>query len=179
MQEITTIARPYAEAVFETAKSESDFSSWSTTLELLSVIVSNEDMQAVMSNPRVDKAVLKEIVFHACGDKVASKTCRNFIEVLIDAGRLPQAGAIKRLFEQKRAAAEGTAKVEVISAYPLEDDQEAAIATSMEKRLGKKVDIESRVDESLIGGMVIRSGDSVIDASLSGRLASLNNEFLN
>lgn len=176
MQENITIARPYAQAVFETAVAESDFDSWSKMLELLKAIVSDKDMQAVIGNPRVEKSTLLEIVLHVYGDKV-KQSGKNFIQVLIEAGRLSLAPSIFDLFEEKRAASEGVANVEVVSAFPLEETQENEIASIMGKRLGKKIVINTRVDESLVGGAVIRSGDSVIDASVVGRLQALGSEF--
>ena len=177
MQENITIARPYAEAAFDTAKSESAMDAWSAMLEILSSIANDKDMQSLISNPRVEKSVLQDIVSEVCGDKVSSQSCKNFIQILIDAGRLMQAPEIHQLFELERAEQEGSAKVEVIAAFPLEQNQQDDIANSMEKRLGKKVVINTEIDESLIGGVVIRSGDSVIDASVKGRLTSLTNEF--
>lgn len=177
MQENITVARPYAEAAFDTAQSESDLVSWSSMLEILGLIAADQDMQSLISNPRVEKSVIHEIVSEICADRVTKQTCKNFIQILIDAGRLLQAPEIHQLFEHKRADAEGTAKVDVISAFPLEQEQQDDIARSMEKRLGRKVAINTRIDQSLIGGIVIRSGDSVIDASVKGRLTALSNEF--
>lgn len=177
MQENITIARPYAEAALDTAKEESAMDTWSSMLEILSLIAKDKDMQMLISNPRVETSVIHEIVTEVCGDKVSNQSCKNFIQILIDAGRLEQAPEIQQLFELERAEQEGSAKVEVLSAFPLEQSQQDEIAAAMEKRLGKKVVINSEIDESLIGGVVIRSGDSVIDASVKGRLTSLTNEF--
>jgi len=74
------------------------------------------------------------------------------------------------LFEKLRSEAEGVATIEVISAYALEDSQQENIKQIMAKRLGRDVELTTRVDETLIGGAVIRTGDSVIDASVRGRL---------
>ena len=176
MQENLTIARPYAQAVFETAQAESDFASWSSMLEILKLIVENEQMQSVIGNPRVENSTLLDIVNSVCGDKVSASR-KNFVQVLVEAGRLSLAPHISELFEEKRAEAEGVANVDVVSAFPLEEAQQNQISSVMEKRLGRKVVINTSVDESLIGGAVIRSGDSVIDASVAGRLEALGNEF--
>ena len=170
MQETITIARPYAEAAFETAVAESELGAWSTMLEILSLIAQDNDMKTIISNPRVEKSVIREIVLEVCGDKISSRTCKNFIQILIDADRLSLATEIYNLFEAMRSEAEGVADVEVISAFPLEQQQQDDIAKTMEQRLGKKIAINTSIDESLIGGIVIRSGDSVIDASVKGRL---------
>ena len=145
-------------------------------LNLLSVIVSDDNMNAVINNPKLSSEQLHQFIADIGGDKF-SQTGKNFIQILIDAGRISIAANVFELFEQKRAAAEGISDVDVISAYPLDDAQVNTISESISKRLGKKVDVNTEVDKDLIGGIVIRAGDSVIDASLRGRLKELNSVF--
>jgi len=176
MLEKTTIARPYANAAFDQAIDESKLSEWSAMLNLLSVIVSDDNMSSVINNPKLSSEALCQFISDIGGDKF-SQTGKNFIRILIDAERIGLATEVFELFEQKRAVAEGISDVEVISAYPLDDVQVNAISESISKRLGKKIDIDTDVDKDLIGGVVIRVGDSVIDASLRGRLKELNSIF--
>lgn len=178
MQEKTTIARPYAQAVFETASEESKLSEWSEMLGLLDAVVSDAQMQTVLSNPKLDAAALTEFVLGVCGESL-NETGSNLVKVLADAGRLAIVPEINNLFEQLRAEAEGVIEVSVTSAYELAADQQAAISEVMAKRLGRKVEITSDVDDSLIGGVVIRAGDSVIDASVKGRLKALATQMTN
>jgi F-type H+-transporting ATPase subunit delta len=176
MLEKATIARPYANAAFDQAIDESKLSEWSAMLNLLSVIVSDDNMNNVIGNPKLSSEQLYQFFADIGGDKF-SQTGKNFIRILIDAERIELATDIFVLFEQKRAAAEGISDVDVISAYPLDDAQVNAISESISKRLGKKIDINTEEDKDLIGGVVIRAGDSVIDASLRGRLKELNSIF--
>ena len=176
MLEKATIARPYANAAFDQAIDESKLSEWSAMLNLLSVIVSDDSMGAVINNPKLSSEQLYQFITDIGGDKF-SQTGKNFIRVLIDAERIGLAAEVFELFEQKRTAAEGISDVEVISAYPLDDAQVSAISESISRRLGKKIDINTDVDKDLIGGVIIRVGDSVIDASLRGRLKELNSIF--
>ncbi|MBM2830816.1 MAG: H(+)-transporting two-sector ATPase [Gammaproteobacteria bacterium] len=176
MQENTTIARPYARAVFEQAQEEGDLQEWSVMLQLLKLIVSDPAMQSVIKNPRLEREKLAELILDICG-KHLTESGRNFVNLLVDAGRISVAPQIHALFEEKKDRAEGVAGVEVISAYPLDDNQQEKIKKIMAKRLGKKIDITTRIDKSLIGGAVIRAGDSVIDASLKGRLKQLSHNF--
>lgn len=176
MLEKATIARPYAEAAFAQALEEGKLSDWSNMLGLLSMIVSDNNMRGVINNPKLDNQQLCQFIVDICGDKL-SKSGENFVKVLIEAERIGLASEVFSLFEQKRAAAEGISDVDVISAYPLDDAQVNAISESISKRLGKKVDINTEEDKGLIGGVIIRAGDSVIDASLRGRLKELNNIF--
>ena len=176
MLEKATIARPYAEAAFAQALEEGKLSDWSVMLNLLSVIVSDDNMRSVISNPNLDGEQLCQFIVDICGDKL-TETGVNFVKVLIDAERIGLANEVFSLFEQKRAAAEGISDVDVVSAYPLDAAQVTAISESISKRLGKKIEINTEEDRDLIGGVIIRAGDSVIDASLRGRLKELNNIF--
>jgi F-type H+-transporting ATPase subunit delta len=176
MLEKATIARPYANAAFDQAIDESKLSEWSAMLNLLSVIVSDDSMYAVINNPKLSSEALYQFFSDIGGDKF-SQTGKNFIRVLIDAERINLAAEVFEIFEQKRTATEGISDVEVISAYPLDNAQVNAISESISKRLGKKIDINTEEDKDLIGGVIIRVGDSVIDASLRGRLKELNSIF--
>ena len=178
MIENATIARPYAQAAFEQAQEEGQLKQWSEMMETLSHIVSDSQMRSLIRNPKLSKERLTQLVLDICGDTF-SKTGTNFVRILIDAGRLSIASKIFELFEDKRSDAEGVTEIHVITAYPLSDEQKMKITEVMAKRLGKKVEVVSEVDESLIGGAVIRSGDSVIDASIKGRLQDLTNVFAN
>lgn len=176
MQENITIARPYAGAVFELAQEKGDLQKWSTMLQVLALVVSDSHMQVVIDNPRIEDKQLTDIVIDICGEHL-NEEGRNFVSILIDAGRLHIMPQIRRLYEEKKADSEGIAGVEVISAYPLEADQQEKIKQVMAQRLEKKIEITTQVDKTLIGGAVIRSGDSVIDASLRGRLRQLGYSF--
>lgn len=176
MQENITIARPYASAVFELAQQESNLKKWSGMLQILNLVVSDDNMQQVIKNPKVDHDQLAGIVIDICGGEL-DKYGKNFVKTLVNAGRLTLIPYIYKLYEARKAEAEGIAEVNVISAYPLEGEQQSRIKHVMEKRLGKKIEITTKVDETLIGGAVIRAGDSVIDASLRGRLKQLGHNF--
>jgi len=174
MQENITLARPYAVAAFEQARDEGRLQDWSAMLRILSLVVSDPQMQILLDNPRVNSAILMDTVFGICSNYL-SDSGKNFVKVLVNSRRLSLATQIYMLFEQRRMDAEGIAEVEVVSAYPLESVHQQKIADAMAKRLGRKIEISTRIDKSLIGGAVIRAGDSVIDASIRGRLKQLGN----
>lgn len=176
MLEKATIARPYADAAFTQALEEGKLVDWSTMLNLLSVVISDNNMRGVINNPKLSYEQLYQFIVDICGDTL-SKTGKNFVRVLIDAERIGLAANVFSIFEQKRIAAEGISEVDVISAYPLDDAQVSVISEAISKRIGKKVDINTEEDKDLIGGVIIRAGDSVIDASLRGRLKELNSVF--
>ena len=173
MQENITSARPYARAVFEQASADGELILWSTMLHFLGRIVADPLMRVLTKNPKISHEQLTGIVLDICGGHVHEKG-RNFVRILVESGRLSVAKQISILYEELKAEAEGIAGVEVISAYPLEDKQRELIKQVMTKRLCKKIVVTTHVDQSLIGGAIIRAGDSVIDASLRGRLQQLS-----
>ena len=177
MQEKTTIARPYAQAVFELAQESGNIEEWSSVLALLDQIVSDSQMRQLFNNPKVSHQQLQDLVIEIGGEAL-SVQAQNFVKILVAASRLQYAPQITQLFAEMRADAEGTVDVEVISAYEMDDAQQNSIAERISTRLGKKVKISSTVDQSLIGGAVIRAGDSVIDASVRGRLTELGNDLV-
>jgi F-type H+-transporting ATPase subunit delta len=174
MQADITAARPYAQAVFELARDAGSFTQWTAMLELLELVVADRQIHTLLGNPTIKKEVLAQLVLDVCGSRLTDHG-RNFVSVLAAAGRLGLVPHIKVLFEQQRIEAEGVANVEIISAWPLEEKEKQQIAAAMARRLGRKVTTSTRVDKQLIGGVVIRAGDAVIDASITGRLRQLGN----
>ncbi|MDE0158003.1 MAG: F0F1 ATP synthase subunit delta [Gammaproteobacteria bacterium] len=177
MLENSTIARPYATAVFELAQETGRVQEWSATLELLGMLAADSAMRQLMTNPKVSRDQLRDLVFDVCGDGLDGPG-RNLARLLVQGDRLQYTQNIKTQYEQMRAAAEGKVDVEVVTPYSLDEQQQAGIAESISERLGKQVNIKTSVDEALIGGAVIRAGDSIIDASLRGRLSELHNELV-
>jgi F-type H+-transporting ATPase subunit delta len=145
---------------------------WSDQLRLLAAVVADPAMKAVIADPRVPKGKLADLVLSVGGDLFAPPM-RNLVQVLAENQRLSLTQTIVSMFEEERARAQRQEKVTVLSAYPLEAAHEEAIARAMRARLGCDVAIDTSVDPSLIGGVVIRAGDRVIDASIRGRLGQL------
>lgn len=177
MAEVSTIARPYAVAAFKQAKEEGKLGEWSGMIETLATIVADPLMKGLIANPRVKRNQLADLVIDV-GGKSLSDTGKNFVRVLAEKGRLGYLPDVRRMFEGKRAESEGRSQVEVRSAFELNDNQKKKITSAMSKRLGTDIDLSVKVDESLIGGVVIRAGDLVIDASLRGRMSRLANTLL-
>lgn len=176
MLENAAIARPYARAVFEHAAETGQGAAWSEALELLDLFVSDPAGRRLVANPRVSRERLAELIFDIGGERF-SAPAGNLVKTLIQAGRLPYAPHIKAQYERMCAAAKGTVDVTLVTAYPLDDGQREDLAAALRRRLGRQVNITATVDETLIGGAVIRTGDSVMDASLRGRLARLRNHL--
>ena len=174
MAEQRTIARPYAQAVFELAQEQKNLKGWSTALETLSNVASNEDMRSLMGNPRLTREQLADTVIDLCGSTLFESS-KNFVRLVVENDRLEIMPAIREVFEQLRAVAESTLTAEVVSAFPINKEQEKSISKALQQRFKREIALTTRVDENLVGGVVVRAGDYVIDGSVVGQLDQLRN----
>jgi F-type H+-transporting ATPase subunit delta len=134
-------------------------------------------MRTVLTDPRIGRPQKEKLIFDI-GGSALTPASKNLVRVLLDGGRILVTPAIAALFEEMKARTEGKVDVNVTSAYALESEQESIIAAAVKRRVGKDVSISTTIDPSLIGGVVIRIGDTVIDASLQGRLKQLATRFI-
>jgi len=174
MAENSTVARPYAKAAHEIAQERGNVDAWSTLLDIGATAAADEGFQRLLASPAHTESELADLLIGICGEH-ADEFGRNFFRVLAENGRLGYLPDIRAEFERLRAEAENIVDVEISSAVPLSDDQRERYATSLRQRLGKTVRLHCEIDESLIGGAIIRAGDLVIDGSLRGRLDRLAN----
>lgn len=172
MAENITIARPYAQAIFSLAQEQGDLKGWSEMLQFAAAVAADEEMVAVIDSPRFDSGQLADLFIEIGGDKL-NDAGKNMIRVLAENDRLSVLPEVAELFEAERAAVEGTIVAEVTSATALNDAQKQSIAEALKKRLGRDVTLECQIDESLLGGAIIRAGDVVIDGSVVGKLEKL------
>jgi len=170
--ERTTLARPYAEAVFRLASERKTLAAWSEMLGFAASVACDPQMSRLIDNPRVPRARFVEFFLDVCGKKL-DKDGGNFIRLLAENRRVPLLPEIAVLFEQLRAHAESRVDAEVISATAVGTEQLKTIAAALKKRLGRDVNLATRLDPSLVGGIVIRAGDLVIDGSVRGKLKAL------
>lgn len=171
MAESLTIARPYAEAAFQIARDTQALPSWSDALARLAVVAGTEAARELIGNPRLTV----EQVATLCADVAGSVTeqQKNFVRLLADNDRIAVLPEVARLFEGLRNEFEGVLEAQVSSAFPLNDEQVADIVGTLEKKYGRSVKVSVNVDADLIGGVSIRIGDEVMDASVRGKLAQL------
>ncbi|MET0104685.1 MAG: F0F1 ATP synthase subunit delta [Sedimenticola sp.] len=174
--ETTTIARPYAEAVFARAQESGKLAEWSEKLAFLAEAVADPALAGLIVNPKVDQDALTGLMLDVCGDHFDEEG-QNLVKLLVQNDRLQIAGDIATLYEVLKAESEKVLNVHVRSAYALEANQEKQIADALKDKLGREITITSEQDESLIGGVHIRAGDMVFDGSVSGRLQQLANEL--
>lgn len=172
MAETATIARPWARAVFETAQSSNTFQQWSELLARLAEVVADDTMRVAIGHPAVTPEQLADVVNDVIGE-VIGDAGRNFVRLLAAYRRLGVVPAIAEAYREMRAAAENRVEVDVVSAAELDAGQKQQIAAALKKRLGKDIDLSCSVDDTLLGGAVIRAGDMVIDDSVRGKLDRL------
>ena len=172
MSELATLARPYAEAVFKRAKETDTAEQWSDNLGFLAITMQNESLAAAADNPKVEKSRLVGLLLDI-GQGYLSNEGINFVRLLVENKRLKLVSYIRELFESYRADDEGYIEAEVRTAFPLTEEDEKQLAETMENVLKRKVQFNVEEDRSLIGGVIVRAGDTVIDASVSGQLQKL------
>jgi len=176
MAERTTLARPYAEAVFSLAKEKNALVAWSELLQMIAVIVTDNAMTAMIDDPDVAREKIVEITADICGESIDEQGV-NFIRLLLENDRMSLMPEIDILFDQLKADAEGCIEAHVTTAYALTAKQSNAIAAGLNKKLGREVNVISEVDKSLVGGAVIRAGDLIIDGYVSGYLRELSSQL--
>ncbi|MES9854485.1 MAG: F0F1 ATP synthase subunit delta [Candidatus Thiodiazotropha sp. L084R] len=172
----TTIARPYAEAVFAHADEKGNLELWQEMLTFLSTIVEDEAVSKIVRNPLVDQQAMTDLLLEIAGGRV-NEEGSNLIRLLVQNRRLQVLPEINVLFEELKADKEKVMNVHVTSAYALKPAQEKLIAEALKAKLGRDVTITSEKDTDLIGGVHIRAGDMVIDGSVRGKLQQLANEL--
>jgi F-type H+-transporting ATPase subunit delta len=172
MAELVTIARPYAEAAFKLARDARSLERWSEMLALIEAVVTDESIASRIGDPSVDERALESVMLGALGERLDGPG-RNFVQLLIENGRLDVVSHVRTLFEAQRREHEGVVEAKIISALPPDDSQTAALIAALEKKYGRKVNAQVEVDPELIGGARIVVGDKVIDATVRGRLDAM------
>ena len=183
MADNNTIARPYAQAVFEVASENKALDELERSLQAGKDLLGDGRVGAFLSNPALDdeqrleflqalfaKAVGKDSVFAG-----GSQHGTNLLKLLLENGRINVLPEIAEQFEALKAQIENSVDVVVTSATALSSGQQQAMAAALEKRLGRSINLETEIDENLIGGAVIKAGDVVIDGSLRASLDGLAN----
>lgn len=172
MAELITLARPYAKAAFDVAMVESGLEKWSKMLAILARVADHETVATMLSSPSLVAEQMAQSLIDVCGDEVDSKG-QNFIHLLAENKRLKLLPEISSLFEILKANQEESVDVEITTAFEISSEVADKLAKALKTRLQREINLATRVDQSLIGGAVIRAGDTVIDSSVRGKLSKL------
>jgi F-type H+-transporting ATPase subunit delta len=175
MSNQTSIARPYAKAAFHHALESNQLLAWSTWLQTLKQVVAHPMFHALINNPTITQEQLAEFTIAMAHDlkMTCSAMQSNFIRLLAKNKRLSVLPAIAFQFDALRAEQERTLTVNVTSFAPLTTAQQQQLIDSLSRRLQRQVTLQENVDASLLGGVVIRANNLVIDGSVKGQLIKL------
>ncbi|MEM7218361.1 MAG: F0F1 ATP synthase subunit delta [Pseudomonadota bacterium] len=178
MAENATMARPYASAAFDVAKGSQELGRWSRALGFLAAACDQASVRELFESPNFDAPVKAQKLIDVVADELDDRT-RRFVQVLASNKRLALLPEISTQFEILRAAEEQQIDVHVTSAQALTPEQELLLSEALYRKFQRKINMTHDVDAELLGGAVIRAGDTVIDGSLSGRLRKLAETVLN
>jgi len=184
MDEIRTVARPYAKAVFELAAASGTLAEWSGFLKECSELLKNNEIKALIKAPGQNKKNIAEVFYGiAARDAEAhdssQKQFLNLIQTLSVNGRLNIISELHKQYSQKKRESEKTAEVTLTTAMPVDQKELKKITQALEKKLGNKIDLKVTIDKSLIGGAVIQSGDHMVDGTVSTQLQNLTRFLIN
>ena len=172
MAELTTLARPYAKAAFLFAREQNALDKWETMLGLAAALIEDADMASALDSPQLSATDKAKLFVDVGGDQFDAGIA-NLIAQLAENKRLELLPLIFAQFHALMAEQQKFADVEVVSAFELNDAETGKLVESLKKRFGMEVRVSSKVDAGLIGGVIIRAGDTVIDGSVRGRLHKL------
>ncbi|HMV70955.1 MAG TPA: F0F1 ATP synthase subunit delta [Pseudomonadales bacterium] len=174
MAELITLARPYARAAFEQALATKALPAWTSALATAAGVSAEPRVASLIASPSLTATQKADVLIGVCGDDALPVPARNFIRVLAENKRLPLLPQVHELFLALKAAQEQSVDLEVTSAFEIAPEQATLLADVIGKKLQRTVRVSSSVDKALIGGVVIRTADMVIDGSVRGRLAKLS-----
>ena len=172
MADNASIARPYAKAVFDLATETDNQNDWSAVLESLAAIAEDEEFGKAVNSPQVKPEQLEELVLGVLGDKLPEGG-DNFVKLLTQNGRLESLPDVQQQYALLLAESRKSIEAEVLTARPLSAEQKTNLTQALQERLSVTVSIVETVDESLVGGAIVKAGDLVIDGSAKGRVEKL------
>jgi F-type H+-transporting ATPase subunit delta len=170
MAELATIARPYAEALFQSSKS--DLNGTSQWLDALAGVAGNPQLLQFAGNPKVGNQQVFDVVSDVARVQLPASG-QNFLRAIIENGRLAALPEVAHQFREMKNAQSGSSDAVVYSAFPIAAQQLGAVAQALEKRFGRKLNLTVQEDPSLIGGIRVVVGDEVLDTSVKARLEQM------
>jgi F-type H+-transporting ATPase subunit delta len=171
MAELNTVARPYTKAVFEFARDAGTIQNWSESLNDAAQVASDDVMKSILGNPALTSDA-KADAFISVLDNL-DDSGQNFIRLLAENKRLALIPEIAVQFEQLKANQESNVEIDVTTAYELDEQQQQKLTQALSAKLGRDVALSSTIDKSILGGVVIRTQDLVIDGSVRAKIAKL------
>ena len=165
-----TIARPYAQAIYDHSKG------WEKDLRQLELALETSEVQQLIDSPKLAYKEKTEVFLSLFEGQIESKTS-NFIKVLGESKRISLLPHISREYKKLLSGTKGSSEVLITSAFELTDEQLKKVTDSLKGRYGDSLTTEQVIDKSLIGGFSIKCGDEVTDYSVKGKLEKLRNKI--
>jgi F-type H+-transporting ATPase subunit delta len=176
MAELVTIARPYAKAAFKFARENNALAEWAAMLGFAAAVSQDADVKSALDNPQLTAEKQADMFISVCGDRL-NEGGRNLVQQLAQNKRLATLPEVSHLFDLLLAEEQRSEEVVVTSAYELGEAEAQKLKQALATKLGKEINLQTTVDQSLIGGVVIRAGDLVIDSSVKGKLDKLSHSL--
>jgi F-type H+-transporting ATPase subunit delta len=168
MAELATIARPYAEALFQVAK-QHDLAAWGQQLDALAQVAQDADLRQFADHPKAQGQQVIAVIEAAVKRDLAAGV-QNFLRTIVENGRLAALPEIVSQYHVLANASSGVSDAQVFSAYEISDAQLAELKATLEQRFGRKLDAHVQIEPGLIGGVRVVVGDEVLDTSVKARL---------
>lgn len=180
MAEASTLARPYAQAIFELAHANNTLDLWSKGLSFLNQVSADASIIELINSPDITNERVVSLLVELCqdGQVELDEQMQNFLKVAAENGRLEIIPYIAEQFEALRSEKEGSINAHVISTYAVNATQKKIIAIALKQKLGREVTITTQIDKSLLAGVIIRAGDMVIDGSVKSQLEKITHSLL-
>ncbi|MEN9917546.1 MAG: synthase subunit delta [Pseudomonadota bacterium] len=172
MKHFTSIARPYARAAFASALDKKNVDAWSALLKQAAKIINVKSMQDLLKNPSVDKMVAYECLLEFCKATIFPFG-KNFLKLIAVNRRLLILPEVEHLFERYKAEQAKEVTAYAISAVPLTKIEEQSLIKVLSERFQSHIKLDHHTNKDLIGGLVVRVGDLVIDGSIREKLKRL------
>ncbi|MBI2909838.1 MAG: ATP synthase F1 subunit delta [Chloroflexi bacterium] len=171
MARVTAAARRYAQAVFQLALEKNEIDRWAADLEAITDLATRPELLSLLGNPKIPLAEKQRVIREVRPD--LASLAFNLVSLLIVKGRLTIAGQIECQYMAMVDAHRGIERAEVVTAVPLDEDDKAKLKERLEAMTGKQVLLTARVEPSILGGLITRIGDRLIDGSTLTNLLTL------
>ncbi len=165
-------ARRYAEAVFEIARDTNAFDTWQQALDAMAQLVADEQVRVFFESPKVSNQQKRAAVERVLGQRLPPAAL-NLASLLIERGRFQEVDRIAAVYADLVRAHRGIVVAEVTTAVPLDGTATDNVRRQLGAMVGKSIELRTHVDPSIMGGIVARVGDYLIDGSVSGQLNRL------
>jgi len=173
----SSAAKRYAQAVFTLAKEQNTLDIWQNDLAILDNIVRDSHVVSYLTNPTITSDKKVDAVESALDTSVQPQT-RNLVKLLIERDRAALIPQIREIFDDEVRNERGVAVATVTTADPLSDTERDLVRDKLESMTGKKVELAITIDPEIIGGIIIRIGDQVIDGSVRNKLERMRTRLI-